>query len=187
MQQHIREKISSLSFEDLLKLKEEIGSKVYNETVFGTQSSKVKRRKDFKRANKNRPREMSSKIRLKPNSINPVITAKQVTARDPRFDPLCGNFDDKTFKSNYKFLKDVRKKEKKQLEDELKKCSNPEERKKIKYLIQRIENQVREQEKQETEKNKLSEEKNLIRSKLKRGEKPIFKKKCRLYLLIKLN
>lgn len=41
-----------MSFEDLQKLKEKIGVKVYNQTVFGTKATQPK--EEFKRANKNR-------------------------------------------------------------------------------------------------------------------------------------
>nr|CAH7714612.1 unnamed protein product [Callosobruchus chinensis] len=136
----IRSQISALSFEDLLKMKEEMGAKLYNETVLGVKKKKIKT--DFKRANKNRPRELSSKIRpklLKRELNQNVPSVKQSRRpRDPRFDPLCGQFDAKTFKSDYKFVHDIRIKEKKQLEKELKNCTDPIRQQKIKKLIQRI-------------------------------------------------
>lgn len=51
MQTKIREELSTMSFEELQKLKEKLGTKVYNEAMFG--KSKVKK-KAFKRDNKNR-------------------------------------------------------------------------------------------------------------------------------------
>lgn len=48
----IRQELSEMSFEDLQKLKEKIGLRVYNQTVFGTKEQKPK--EEFKRANKNR-------------------------------------------------------------------------------------------------------------------------------------
>lgn len=122
----IREKISTLSFEDLLKMKEELGSKVYNETVFGKNESQ--RKGQVKRANKNRPREISSKLPFKKTRMNQLIEGKKIVPRDPRFDPLCGSFDNKIFKSNYKFLHEVRLKEKKQLEKQLQSCNDMEEK-----------------------------------------------------------
>lgn len=71
----IREKISTLSFEDLLKMKEELGSKVYNETVFGKNESQ--RKGQVKRANKNRPREISSKLPFKKTRMNQLIEGKK--------------------------------------------------------------------------------------------------------------
>nr|CAD7590623.1 unnamed protein product [Timema genevievae] len=47
----IRKELSNMSFEQLLQLKEELGTKVYNEAIFGTSSMNDN---NFKRANKNR-------------------------------------------------------------------------------------------------------------------------------------
>ncbi|KOB66788.1 Ribosomal RNA processing protein 36-like protein, partial [Operophtera brumata] len=57
--QAIRSQLSTLSFEELQKLKEKVGAKVYKEALFGT--TKKNERKVFKRENKNRPREMTAK------------------------------------------------------------------------------------------------------------------------------
>ncbi|KAF2892940.1 hypothetical protein ILUMI_13234 [Ignelater luminosus] len=169
----IRKKVSNMSFEDLQKLKEKIGSKKYNKVVFGVKQKKIKT--DFKRANKNRPREMSSKKR---HVIQDQLDGtKKNLPRDPRFDPLCGTFDEKTFKSNYKFLNDVRKKERKQLENEYKDESDPQRQQKIKLLMQRMDNQIREQDKRDKERKMKEEENTNIRKKLMQGEKPVFKKK----------
>ncbi|CAG9820950.1 unnamed protein product [Phaedon cochleariae] len=174
----IKQEISNLSFEELLKMKEEMGSKLYNKTFHGEVRKTSK--SIFQRANKNRPREMSSKIRPKGAPVIPHIIipqAKKVASRDPRFDPLCGQFEEKEFKSNYKFLNDMRIKEKEHLQIELKNCSNPEHVKTIKMLIQRTTNQIREQEKREKEQNQKYEERKEFREKLKNGEHPRYKKK----------
>jgi hypothetical protein len=47
----IRDELSKMSFEELQKLKEQLGSKVYNEAIFGTSQMK---KTCFKRENKNR-------------------------------------------------------------------------------------------------------------------------------------
>nr|CAD7449485.1 unnamed protein product [Timema bartmani]CAD7463904.1 unnamed protein product [Timema tahoe] len=47
----IRKELSNMSFEQLLQLKEELGTKVYNEAIFGASSMNDN---NFKRANKNR-------------------------------------------------------------------------------------------------------------------------------------
>lgn len=183
-----------MSFEELQKLKQTIGAKVYNETVFGRNN--VKKQTDFKRANKNRPREMSSKRPIK--IVNNLISVKKSVPRDPRFDPICGTYDEKTFKSNYRFINDLKKDEKKELKKELEKTEDPEMRKKIKLLIQRLvrtffsqllsdeiylfafqDNQIREQEKRDKQQYKLRAEKEEVKEMLRRGEKPVFKKKCK--------
>lgn len=50
-QTSIRKELSTMSFEELQKLKERLGAKVYNEAMFGVKRTK---KTDFKRANKNR-------------------------------------------------------------------------------------------------------------------------------------
>ena len=88
----IRQELSNLSFEDLQKLKSQIGSKKFNESVIG------KRKKVQKnigpRLNPNRPREISSK--RKERQMNPAIPAvRKVFRNDPRFDNLAGEFNEK--------------------------------------------------------------------------------------------
>lgn len=83
LQTAIRTQLSTLSFEELQKLKERIGAKVYNEALFGknTVGKSKEERKIFKRENKNRPREVSSK---KPVPMFDVPKAKKKEVRDPR-------------------------------------------------------------------------------------------------------
>lgn len=122
-----------MSFEDLQKLKERIGSKAYNQKLLGSTSATPKSSTTFKRANKNRPRETSSK-----RPIDTTSSAKRPTPRDPRFDPLCGSYDRDTFRSNYRFLNDTRKKERAALEQELREEADPKRKEKIKFLMQRM-------------------------------------------------
>ncbi|XP_046992211.1 ribosomal RNA processing protein 36 homolog isoform X2 [Schistocerca americana] len=165
----IREELASMSFEEILKLKEELGAKVYSEAVFG---AKRVPKTDFKRANKNRPREMSSKT--------PVHNTKKLrnnVGRDPRFDPLCGTFNDETFKNAYSFVNEIRDKEKEQLKNELEKETNTAKKEKIKYILQRMENQDREERRHKEKLEKLKLERQEQIEMLKQGKKPWFKKK----------
>lgn len=140
---------------------------------------------------------MSSK---RPIKIRTQIDAvKRSLPRDPRFDPLCGSFDKKTFKANYSFLKDLKQKEIGQLKLEYENETAVEKKKKIKFVIQRMastiilfvnivlhvsffvqNNQIREYEKNEKREKQAENEKREIKEKLKHGEKPAFKKKCKL-------
>lgn len=169
-----------MSFKELMKLKEKLGTKIYNEAVFGR---KNKRKVEFKRENKNRPREISAK---KPVSrFNPVVEVKKFISRDPRFDSLCGTYNEKAFKHSYAFLNEYRANDLKTLQKELQETTDPKIIKKIKYLIQRLENQLREGKKQkEKEERKQQEKKELLES-IKQGGKPAFKKKCELIKSLK--
>lgn len=170
-----------MTFEEIQKLKEKIGAKVYDEVVFGIKTKKAKT--DFKRVNKNRPREMSSKIRVRTDRPqSSVLPAKKKICRDPRFDAMCGEYDESAFRENYKFVNDIKKNEKKELEKELSKTVDKERKEQLKFLIQRLGNQIREAEKREIIKQKELEERSEIREKRKKGEKPMFKKKCKCIL-----
>lgn len=163
-----------MSFEDLQKLKEKLGTKVYKETLFGPRKIK---RVEFKRENKNRPREMSTK---KPVSrFREVVHVKKNTPRDPRFDSLCGTFDQKHFKRAYGFLSKIKENDLKELQKQLKDTDDPKMIKKIQYLIQRLENQIREEKRRNQQEEKEHTEKKEIVEAIKRGEKPVFKKKCK--------
>ncbi|XP_037048184.1 ribosomal RNA processing protein 36 homolog [Bradysia coprophila] len=161
----IREELSSMSFENLIKLKEKLGSKVYNETVFGgTERVKKSVKKEFKRENKNRPREMTSK-RPVPLLGNEKIKAKASTrtVSDPRFDPNCGEFNATKFRENFSFVADIKAKELSELKAQLKESTDPKEVKKLKYLIQRMQNQNLEEKKRKDREHLLDEEKQEIK------------------------
>lgn len=174
-QEQIREELSHMSFQDLQKLKERLGTKIYNETLFG---KKRQRKTEFKRKNKNRPREISAKIPA--SSFKELVKVKTFIPRDPRFDSLCGTYDEKVFKRSYAFLNKLRENDLKALKKELKTATEPKTIKKIKYLIQRLENQLREEKKSKEKEEKKQQEKKELLESIKRGEKPVFKKKCKL-------
>lgn len=164
-----------MSFEDLQKLKEKLGCKIYKEALFGPR--KVNKKTEFKRENKNRPREISSK---KPVSrFREVVQVKNYVPRDPRFDNLCGIYDPKKFKRNYMFINDIKENDIKELKKKLVESRDPKEIKKIKYLIQRLENQLREEKRRNMKEQKEYAEKKEIIEAIRRGEKPVYRKKCK--------
>ncbi|XP_014232362.1 ribosomal RNA processing protein 36 homolog [Trichogramma pretiosum] len=123
---------------------------------------------------KNAPLEVSSK---KPVSQFRAISAPKREVRDPRFDNLCGKFNEKAFKNAYAFLDDLKQQDLVQLKEKSKTETDPEQVKKIKYLIQRLENQIREQKRRENKEEKVHQEKHEIAEAIKQGKKPNFKKK----------
>ncbi|CAB4056064.1 RRP36 [Lepeophtheirus salmonis] len=139
-----RNKISSLSIEELQQLKSKMGLKAYNDSVGNPSSlSKHKNTLRLKRDNKNRPRETSSKktVSRKRKIIDEAMPEPK---RDPRFDSACGEFNEKIFKDAYTFVDKIKDKEQKHLKERLETETDQEELQKIKYLIQRHDNQVRE-------------------------------------------
>lgn len=182
--------------EELQKLKNRIGTKLFNNVVSGINNSKsYSKEAQYKRKNKNRPREESSK---KPTSrFREIIPVQKKICRDPRFDALCGEFNEKAFKNSYSFLHDYRKNDCNQLKEELKELESIQEEtldenqlkhhskqlKKIKFLIQRLDNQIREEEKKRQQIQQEKEKKQEFIESIKRGEKPTFERKCEYYKL----
>ena len=166
-----RSKLSKMSIEEIQRLKNKIGLKLFNQKMSGKTSTQ-QNQADFKRENKNRPREMSSKKQVS-RFREVIVTSKlELEKRDPRFDPNCGEFDDKLFKDNYKFVNEYKSGDlqflKKQLSDE----EDPERRKSIKYLIQRTENQLRQIEHDKAKDEEKKAEREERREQLKAGIKP---------------
>ncbi len=109
-QKSIRDELRQMSLEEIQALKESLGLKAYNRALAGDQQvnesgqkwKKREKREAFKRENKNRPREMSSK-RAVPRLRDVVgVTAEQnakdglkAKKRDPRFEQTSGEFDRK--------------------------------------------------------------------------------------------
>ncbi|XP_034833956.1 ribosomal RNA processing protein 36 homolog [Maniola hyperantus] len=170
----IRNELSSLSFEDLQKLKEKIGAKVYKEVVFGKKQAGS--HEAFKRENKNRPREMSSKKPV-PMLQNTPVHVKKQEIRDPRFDPLCGTFDKKEFAENYNFLASVRINDIRAIKRELKQTTDPEKEQSLRRLIQRLNEQQKAIKTQKLEREKRHMQKNEVEAEFREGKQPYFKHK----------
>lgn len=171
-----------MSFAELLKLKEELGSKVYNEALFGDESTVKKRSKGvkqqttFKRENKNRPREISAKKQV-PLLGKSKPTKKDQAPRDPRFDSNCGEFDRNKFKEDYEFVNEIREKEIVELKEQLKQLKSDEqaeEKSKVKLVIQRMQNQNLEEKKLRERKQAMAEERQKNKNAIKNERKPFF-------------
>merc|ERR1712080_720683 len=118
-------------------------------------------KEEFKRANKNRPREMSSK------------------KTDPRFDPLCGEFDEKIFRDSYKFVSDIKNDELNKLKKQLAEEEDPERKEKIKFLITRMKNQQRQEKKNDEKIEEKKIETKKTKELLMAGKKPFIMGKAK--------
>ncbi|XP_035449810.2 ribosomal RNA processing protein 36 homolog [Spodoptera frugiperda] len=170
----IRSQLSTLSFEELQKLKEKIGAKVYKEALFGKKPERDAP-KVFKRENKNRPREMSSKKPVRMLQAIPTVKKKEI--RDPRFDPLCGEFDKKQFAEDYNFLSDIRIKDIKAIRAELKETTDPERQLKLRRLLQRLNDQHKHTKRSKVEKEAVEKNREQVEQEFRAGKQPHFKNK----------
>jgi ribosomal RNA-processing protein 36 len=78
--------------------------------VMNYKNSTVDQAKSFKRANKNRPQELTSK---KPVPIyRNIFQTKKHESIDPRFSSAFGDYNPNVFRKTYGFLQEMRLKEK---------------------------------------------------------------------------
>jgi len=171
-----REKLTKMSIEDIQKLKERLGLKLFHQKMSGTAPMRGQKM-NYKRENKNRPREMSSKKTV--GRHREVVQVAKVEKRDPRFDPLCGEFDEKLFKDNYKFVNEMKSQDLTFLKKQIREEEDPERRKSIKYLIQRTENQLRQEAQNKVKEQEEAAEKNEKKDQLNAGVNPFYVSKSK--------
>uniref|UniRef100_A0A3B5BAI2 rRNA biogenesis protein RRP36 n=1 Tax=Stegastes partitus TaxID=144197 RepID=A0A3B5BAI2_9TELE len=172
----IRKELSSMSFEDIMALQNKVGTKVYNQVAYGSNKSRETSKK--KRLNKNRPMEISAK---KPAPfLRQVVPVRKPTLRDPRFDDLSGEYKPEIFEKTYKFINDIRHREKEIVKKQLKKTKNNNSRKeKLQFLLKRMENQERARKSREQQRERELQFRREQRERANQGAQPFFLKKCK--------
>ena len=150
------------SFEALLKLRDQVGLKSFKEfeskVLFKNKSEKSQKRsrKEINNEDDEAPLEISSKKPFKKNK-NTANRQFQPRSRDPRFDSRIGTFNEEKFQKRYDFAFKMRDQELEDLKATQKKEDKDDKRKR--YLIQRIENQKRENSKKFSNKVRNSNKK----------------------------
>ncbi|XP_028903332.1 ribosomal RNA processing protein 36 homolog [Ornithorhynchus anatinus] len=106
-----------------------------------------------------------------------VVPGSKKVRRDPRFDDLSGTYRPEVFDKTYAFLNDIRTKEKKLVEKQLKRCRQAEEKERLQKLL----NHMTQQEEAQQERQRQHEQhlalKREQRAQAQRGCKPFFLKK----------
>uniref|UniRef100_A0A182NGD1 rRNA biogenesis protein RRP36 n=1 Tax=Anopheles dirus TaxID=7168 RepID=A0A182NGD1_9DIPT len=185
-----------MPFEDLLKLQKKLGSRVYNEAIFGKTMEKKQstvNAKSSKKAKKTVQETGSSHSESDDDSGPEEITSKRKVPalgmgkapkntsvpqpRDPRFDPRQGYYSGRQFRNNYSFINDLRGKELRKLKNKLELATDPEETNNLKFLIQRTDNQVREYAKQKALDGDRMREKQQARQAIQEGKRPFYERK----------
>ncbi|XP_060559856.1 uncharacterized protein LOC132719915 [Ruditapes philippinarum] len=170
----VKKELADIPLEDLMKIKDKLGLKTFNKIMHGDKFEE-KKQKVFKRENKNRPMEISAKKRIP--VIRNAMVPKEKVRRDPRFDDLSGEFQDKHFMKNYAFLDDVKQKEKLLVQKKMKQTKDEEKKKELSKLLNRMNQQEQLEQKKrhriELEQQWKQKEKQLV----KEGKTPYFLKK----------
>eukprot|EP00118_Oscarella_pearsei_P027950 m.311429 g.311429 ORF g.311429 m.311429 type:complete len:244 (+) comp69515_c0_seq1:33-764(+) len=192
MEARLGRDFGDIPLEELQQLKAQIGAKKYKETVekkmmeastvyqpdneTNREEKKASRKKSFKRANKNRPREMSSKA--------PVRKMREVTLpkskkerRDPRFDDQSGHLNMDLFKKSYAFIDEQKVEERKLIKKFIGKTKNVAKKEELSSLLHTMERREKE-EKEREEKQKVERElKKERHERTRKGGQPFYLKK----------
>ncbi|XP_068444805.1 ribosomal RNA processing protein 36 homolog [Clinocottus analis] len=170
----VKNELSTMSFEDIMKLQNQVGTKVYNEVAYGG-SGKSRPSSKKKRLNKNRPMEISSKRRAP--FLRQVVSVKKPTLRDPRFDDLSGEYKPEIFEQTYKFINDIKQREREIVHKKLKKMKkNSEKKEKLQFLLKRMDNQERARKSREQQRERELQLKRQQRERANEGARPFFLK-----------
>ncbi|KAJ3103974.1 hypothetical protein HDU97_009629 [Phlyctochytrium planicorne] len=195
---HLQSELEDVSFENLLKVQEQMGvkqfQKIRSSTGRSAESSRTahKKKEDPKNSrgkpearkpkNKNAPEELSAKRSVTRKRV--VVEAPKVKTRDPRFDSLGGTLNSGLFQNNYKFLNDYKKKELEMIEQRLKKEKNPEEKSALQKLHQSMTSALKTGQTVDKKKAIMKEWKKKEAEAVKKGKKPYFLKESELKKLV---
>lgn len=155
------------------------------DTIFNHQESESELSDDdigsryLKRQNKNQPMEISSKrpVSRKRRVIESDSSSK---SRDPRFDPLCGNYKKNEFDQRYGFLDQYKKSEIQMLKTSLKKEKNVEEKERLNKLLNSMQSQLGEKKRKEKEQEVKRSWRKKEEERVKHGKKPFYLKKSEM-------
>ncbi|XP_049321878.1 ribosomal RNA processing protein 36 homolog [Astyanax mexicanus] len=166
--------LSTVSFEDIMRLQNKVGTKALKKIAYGTTKNK-QTAEPMKRLSKHRPEEMSAK---KPVPfLRKVVPTKKMVSRDPRFDDLSGEFRPDVFKQTYNFIGEIREKEAEMVKSKLKKVKSEAKREELKSLLKRMKNQDSARQRLEQQREKELQFKRQQRELVGQGHRPFYLKK----------
>lgn len=181
-------------------MQQQLGKSDFNEGIFGVTTKKRKQdlqsiakeaRKEKKLIKKNGtirfndsdddapPIEMSSKQPF-PFLGTTRLSLQQLQKqhiRDPRFDNRSGDYNSAKFRRNFDFVFNMKEQEISELKHQLSYAENEEEREKIRFVLQRIQNQIKEHKKQKALIQKSIEQKQEAEKAVSEGKRPPFMKR----------
>ncbi|XP_073700569.1 ribosomal RNA processing protein 36 homolog [Garra rufa] len=174
MEGDLKKELSEMSFEEIMKLQNKVGTKAYNKIAYGATKPQEKN-ESMKRLNKHKPQEISSKRPVP--FLRKVVPVKKRISRDPRFDDLSGEYKPEVFFKTYKFINDIKEREKTIVEKNFKKAKTQTKKEEMKGLLKRMENQQKARQRQEQEREKELHFKRKQRELVGQGHKPFYLKK----------
>jgi ribosomal RNA-processing protein 36 len=132
--------------------------------------------RDFNRASKHAPTEVSSKKAVS-RKREVVLIAKR-EHRDPRFEPLTGPVDSSRISAAYSFLDDYREDEMKELKAAIKTAKDEDTKDKLKRALMSMESRKKAQLRKSKEQEVLDKHRKVEKELVKQGKKPFYLKKA---------
>ncbi|KAF7703600.1 hypothetical protein HF521_022607 [Silurus meridionalis] len=169
-----KQDLSTMSFEEILKLQSKFGRKACNKLLCNAKQKKQKFQ-PLKQASKDRPQEISSKRPV--SLLRKEGFHKKPSLRDPRFDDLSGDFRPEVFSQTYKFIDEIRHGEAEMVKKKLKKVKSAAKKEELKSFLKRMENQKRNHQRQEQQREKELHFKRKQRALVEGGHRPFYLKK----------
>lgn len=128
-----------------------------------------------KRENKNMPMALSSKKPVP--RLRDVVQAPKKVFRDPRFEALCGDFEEDRFKKSYRFLYDEElPAERQKLKKALKREKNGGRQEELQARLLKIDQQLKEEEQRRAREERRLQQTKEVKEAVQSGKRPFFKK-----------
>ncbi|XP_024069707.2 ribosomal RNA processing protein 36 homolog [Terrapene carolina triunguis] len=176
-----KRELSLMSFEELLQLRNSVGTKAYQQMTSGKKPLNHTKPRTKQRPSKQGPLEISAK---KPVPfLRQVVSVKKTVQRDPRFDDLSGEYNPEIFEKTYSFLNGLKKREKEIVQKQLKKSQNVEQQEKLQQLLKRMTQQEEAQKERQRQREKELALKRAQREQAQLGRKPFYLKKSEKWKL----
>ncbi|XP_020595475.1 ribosomal RNA processing protein 36 homolog isoform X2 [Phalaenopsis equestris] len=170
--ENLEQELADIPFEELQKARADGSHVIQQKPAFKLHDKPG-------RANKNRPMEMSSKVRV--GRFREVIQAPKRVVRDPRFESLCGNLDTEGFRNRYSFLYEVElPAEKAKLQKLIKKSKNTNVIEDLKNHISWIDKQLKSSSHKNIESDILRQHIKKEKEAAKHGKHPYYLKKSEI-------
>lgn len=193
LRQKLREELAGVSFDKLLEIRQEMGTKEFERVMNSTGPNKASagnavqtEQKDSAKAipvrkSKSAPLELSAKkqVSRKRHVVDTINMSSGKRVRDPRFDENSGTFNPDLFKRSYGFVREIRKEELSNLDERIKKTKDESERAKLEKLRQRITSRQETINRQDQQAQIKREWKKQEDAKVSQGKKRFHLKQCK--------
>ncbi|XP_023535518.1 ribosomal RNA processing protein 36 homolog [Cucurbita pepo subsp. pepo] len=169
-EENIERELADVTFEELQRVRSDGSHSMYQKT---------NQEKKGRRANKNRPMEVSSKKPV--GRFREVIQAPKSMVRDPRFESLTGSLDVEGFKKRYSFIYENNlPAEKEELKKQLRKTNDSNVVEELKKQLSWIDKQFKSDSTKRVDAAILANHKKKEREAAKHGKKPFYLKKSEI-------